>query len=131
MCAESRKSINLRAPPPMNLNARPLQRASTISSSNSALYAATSAVTGCANDCSKPKKAWPSILRTVIATAKRRNPPRRSARLLVSCALIDGPFLTTEHDRVPIARRQMNRFLLHSSLRVAPAQLDGHEFLPR
>src|ERR1051325_2054913 len=129
MCAESRKSMNLLGPPPRNLSARRLQRASMNSSNSSALYAETIATTGYAYDCSKPKKVWPRMLRTVMATAKRRSPPRRLARLPASLAFIDNSLLTTEHDRVPGARRQLNRLLLKRSARVAPAQLYADEFV--
>src|SRR5690349_18761182 len=86
-------------------------------------------MTGCANDCSKPKKVWPRMLSTVIAIAKRRKPPKRFDRLFISFALIADPLLTTEHDGVPAARRQLNRFALQPSARVAPTQLDGYEFI--
>src|SRR6185295_3068588 len=67
------------------------------------------------------------MLRTVMATAKRRSPPRRSARLLApllpSFARICDSLLTAKQDGVPTARRQLNRFALQVSPRVAPAQL--------
>src|SRR6185436_5734006 len=129
MCAESRNSTNLRTPPPMNLSGRRLHRASINSSNSSALYAEVIATNGCAYDCSKPKKTCPRILRTVMATAKRRSPPSRSARLPVSFALIDDSLLKSEHHRVPAARRQLNRFLLQRSARVAPTHLDADRLI--
>src|SRR5215813_13666034 len=58
------------------------------------------------------------MLRTVMAIAKRRSPPRRSARLLTSCTLIYDSLLTAEQDGVPTSRRQLNRLLLKRSPRV-------------
>jgi hypothetical protein len=49
--------------------------------------------------------------------------------MLISCALIDDPLLTTEQDGVPTARQQLNRFSLKPSPCVAPAQLDGYELV--